>query len=194
MAKSPNPELRNRRSHRAILDATWELAVRDGYAKLTVDRIAAQAGVGKQTIYRWWPSKGILALDVVDEKMGPATGFPDTGDIAADLKTQITGLTTLLAGEVGIVYRGVIAEGQSDPRIEAAVRDIIVDPRLELCRERLDRAVGACELRADIPTRTMVEMLYGPVYYRFLLPSPESDLRQSTEFVDHILSGLRAQI
>jgi AcrR family transcriptional regulator len=192
MAKPPNPELRNQRSHRAILDSTWELTVLDGYARVTIERIAAHAGVGKQTIYRWWPSKGTLALDAVNEKMGTATNFPDTGDIVADLKTQITALSDLLCGDIGVVYRGVIAEAQYDPTIAAAVRETIVEPRLEQCRKRLDSAIAAGELRADIPTRAMVEMLYGPVYYRFLLQAPESDLQLGADHVGYLVQGLRA--
>ncbi|MBU3060426.1 TetR/AcrR family transcriptional regulator [Nocardia sp. NEAU-G5] len=191
MPPAPNPQLRSQRSHQAILDATFALAVEKGYARMSIDAIAAAAGVGKQTIYRWWPSKGAVALDAVNEKMGTATDFPDTGDIAADLKTQITALSELLAGDIGGVYQAVIAEAQSDPHIAAAVRETIVEPRLEQCCKRLDSAITAGELRGDIPTRAMVEMLYGPVYYRFLLHAPESDLRLGADHVDHLLTGLR---
>ena len=187
----PNPHLRNPRSHQAILDATFELIVAKGYARVSVDAIAATAGVGKQTIYRWWPSKGAVALDAVNEKMGTATDFPDTGDIAADLKTQMASLTDMLAGDVGTVYRGVIGEAQSDPQIAAAVRDIIVEPRIEKCAARLSGAVATGELRTDIPTRAMVELLYGPVYYRYLLSAPAAELRHTPELIDYILTGLR---
>ncbi|MFE4458773.1 TetR/AcrR family transcriptional regulator, partial [Nocardia tengchongensis] len=110
MPQPPNPELRNAKSHQAILDATFDLAVRNGYGKLTIEAIAAQAGVGKQTIYRWWPSKGAIALEAINDHVGSATDFPDTGDIAADLTTQITALSRMLASDAGCVYRGVIAE------------------------------------------------------------------------------------
>jgi AcrR family transcriptional regulator len=193
VARTPNPELRNPRSHRAILDAAFDLAVDKGYAKMTVDGIAAAAGVGKQTIYRWWPSKGAVALDAVDQKLGTATDFPDTGDLAADLKTQITALTTMLAGDVGAVYRGVIGEAQSDSRIAAAVRDVVVEPRIAKCRQRLERSVATGELRADLSTRTMVEMLYGPVYYRFLLGISDADLRSAAVLVEDVLDGLRCR-
>ncbi|WP_330181996.1 TetR/AcrR family transcriptional regulator [Nocardia sp. NBC_01503] len=189
MTPPPNPELRSPRSHRAILDSTFELAVRNGYGKLTVEAIAAAAGVGKQTIYRWWPSKGAIALDAINEQMGHLTDFPDTGDIAVDLKTQMTRLTTMLGSEVGIVYRGVIAEAQSDPRLAEAVRDTIVRPRAQLCVQRLEKAIAAGQIRTGIPPRAMVDMLYGPVYYRFLLGTDE--VRDAPELVQDILSGLR---
>lgn len=185
----PNPELRNPRSHRAILDSTFELAVSKGYGKLTVEAIATAAGVGKQTIYRWWPSKGAIALDAINERMGHLTDFPDTGDIEADLRSQTTALAGLLSSDIGIVYRGVIAEAQSDPQLAANVRDAIVGPRSKLCRDRLERAVTAGQLRGDIPTRAMVQLLYGPLYYRFLLGT--DDVQDAPELVGYILAGLR---
>ncbi|UGT41033.1 TetR/AcrR family transcriptional regulator [Nocardia yamanashiensis] len=189
MTPPPNPELRSPRSHQAILDATWDLAVRNGYGKLTIEAIAARAGVGKQTIYRWWPSKGALALDTINEQLGSATDFPDTGDIAADLRTQFTGLSKALAGEVGGVYRGVIAEAQTDPRLAEAVRATIIEPRATQCRARLEIAVAAGQLRADLPTATMVQLLYGPVYFRFLLGV--ADVADSPALVEQVLDGLR---
>ncbi|WP_067830014.1 TetR/AcrR family transcriptional regulator [Nocardia inohanensis] len=189
MTPPPNPELRSPRSHQAILDATWELAVRNGYGKLTIEAIAAQAGVGKQTIYRWWPSKGALALDTINDQLGTTTDFPDTGDIAADLKTQITGLATALAGDVGGVYRGVIAEAQTDPRLADAVRATIIDPRAAECRRRLETAIAAGQLRADLPPATMIQLLYGPVYFRFLLGV--ADVAESPALIENVLDGLR---
>ncbi|MER7773150.1 TetR/AcrR family transcriptional regulator [Kitasatospora sp. NPDC096140] len=66
------------------LDATLELAVRDGYAKVTVEGITQAAGVGKQTIYRWWPSKAAVILEALNDRTGPFSGVPDTGDITVE--------------------------------------------------------------------------------------------------------------
>lgn len=106
MTPEPSPVRRSARSHRAILDATFDLAVRNGYPKLTIEAIAAAAGVGKPTIYRWWPSKGALALESINERMGTATDFPDTGDIVADLASQIDNVVALFRSDVGAVFRG----------------------------------------------------------------------------------------
>lgn len=194
MAQKPNPELRNQRSRRAILEATFDLAARNGYAKLTIDAIAGAAGVGKQTIYRWWPSKGAVALDALNDKIGSATDFPDTGDIAADLIAQMSAVAAMLTGEIGVVYRGIIAEAQTDPGLAAAIRATIVEPRAELCRQRLDTAISAGQLRTDVPARTMVDLFYAPVYYRFLLGAGAPDVSQSPDLVGHILSGLRPAV
>ncbi|MEV4089583.1 helix-turn-helix domain-containing protein, partial [Nonomuraea fuscirosea] len=84
MVKQPNPARRSERSRQAILDAARELVSEVGYAKLTIEAIAARAGVGKQTIYRWWPSKGAVVLDAFlalsEAGPGRSMALPDTGD------------------------------------------------------------------------------------------------------------------
>lgn len=186
----PNAERRSERARRAILDAVFDLAIRKGYAKVTIEAIAAQAKVGKPTIYRWWPSKGAVALDSLDEKIGTGTDFPDTGDIAADLTTQITAVTGMLTSDIGRFYRGIIAEAQGDDRLMQAVRDTIVEPRARKCAERLDHAVVAGQIRADLPTRTLVDLFYGPVYYRFLMGFRDAEIQQTPHLVRHLLAGL----
>ena len=75
--------------------------------------LAASAGVGKPTIYRWWPSKGVLALDAVSDRMGESRDFPDTGDIAADLTWQANLVIEQFRGDTGTVFRGVIGAAQA---------------------------------------------------------------------------------
>ena len=95
-SRTPDSTRRSERSRRAIYDAALALVGEVGYAKATVEGIAARAGVGKQTIYRWWPSKGAVLLeaflDLSDQAARAADDgqgmheIPDTGDLEADLK------------------------------------------------------------------------------------------------------------
>src|SRR5687768_12726238 len=111
---------RSERSHEAIVRATQELLVERGYRQLTIEAIAARAGVGKQTIYRWWPSKGAVVLEafLVLSEGGPEQdmALPDTGDLKADLR---------------VVMRATVAEF-ADPAFEKPIRalntEIINDP------------------------------------------------------------------
>ena len=93
--RPPNPQRRSERARQAILDAAFRLSAERGYAQVTVEAIAASAGVGKQTIYRWWRSKGAVVLDALLQAAEPEIGFPDTGDIRADLEKQITSVAGL---------------------------------------------------------------------------------------------------
>jgi AcrR family transcriptional regulator len=193
MAPAPNPDLRNQRSHRATLDAALELAARDGYAKVTVEAIAQAAGVGKQTIYRWWPSKAAVVLEALNERTGPVSGVPDTGDIAADMATAAQGVIQALGTDLGTIWRGLVADAQSDPRLAEDLLTEFLEPRNKSWQDRLDAAVAAGELRADVPTRTMVELLFGPVYYRLLLGTDPLDPDNTTARIDYLLNGLRPQ-
>ncbi|MGW1536683.1 TetR/AcrR family transcriptional regulator [Streptomyces aureus] len=190
MHAAPNPDLRNPRVHRATLDAALELAIRDGYAKVTVEAIAATAGVGKQTIYRWWPHKAAVVLEALNDRTGPASRVPDTGDLAADLTAATGGVMRLLSTDLGAVWCGLIADAQSDTHLAENIRVTFFEPRIARWQERLDAAVATGELRADVSTRTMVELLFGPIYYRLLLGTGPLDPGNAAAHVDYLLNGM----
>ncbi|SEL37909.1 TetR/AcrR family transcriptional regulator [Streptacidiphilus jiangxiensis] len=194
MGRTPNPDLRSARSRRAILDAAIELGTRDGYAQVTVEAIAARAGVGKQTIYRWWPRKSAVLLEALSERSGPAAEVPDTGDLTADLSQQLRMVIGLLNGELGVVWRGLLADAQSDASLAQELRDNFFTPRLRRWRDRLEAAVATGELRADVPSATMVELLFGPVYYRYLIGTSALDADDAEALIEQIFNGLRPRV
>ena len=134
------PRTRSDTSRRAILDAAFELVGEVGYAKLTMEGIAARAGVGKQTIYRWWPSKGAVLFDAflaLSEDAEGVPALPDTGDLAADLK---------------LVLRATVAE-LNDPRYDVPMRAmaaaIASDPALAAeYEQRLEAPMRAHQAHA----------------------------------------------
>jgi AcrR family transcriptional regulator len=173
--QAPNPERRSERARHAILTAAIELCLEQGFAKVTMEGIARQAGVGKQTIYRWWPSKAAVLQEALNERIGGQTDFPDTGDIRADLRTQMNGVVKLFRSEGFVPYVGLIAAAQSDPELAKSLFVSIVEPRVRACRERLERAQEQGEVREGVDLEVAVEILYGPLYYRLLLhPRPPS--------------------
>ena len=169
--KPPNPARRNQRSHQAILAATADLLGEVGYAKLTVEAIAARAGVGKQTIYRWWPDKGALVLDAYLTLVGADQELtvPDSGDLEADLRLVLGSLVDSLGDPVFEQrYRALLAAIQDDPKLAAALLDRLLMPWLAATRERLRAAQRAGQIRG-VDLEVATELLYGPVYYRWLL-------------------------
>ena len=91
------PRRRRDSSHRAILAATRDLVREHGYAALTIEGVAARAGVGKQTIYRWWPSKGAVAIEAFLDEVQTAIEFPDSGDLRRDLAALLASVAALLS-------------------------------------------------------------------------------------------------
>lgn len=137
-ANPPDPSRRNERSRRAILDATLSLIAELGYDNVSIEAIARQAGVGKQTIYRWWPSKGAVALEAATHRLDPVVVYPDSGDNVADLRAQLTGIVELIATTgFGPAYRGQMAAGQSDPHLVGAVFDKVIEPNIAAFRDRI---------------------------------------------------------
>jgi AcrR family transcriptional regulator len=151
------------------LDAALDLCAEQGYGKVTVEAIAARAGVSKKTIYRWWPSKGAVVLEALHESSADAMALPDTGDIVADLQAQLEILNEFMTGTRGGIYTGLIAESQHDERLAHALADRFIRPRNEVTLARLRTAQEQHQLASDADLPLLVERLYGPIHYRILL-------------------------
>lgn len=194
---APRGRRRSERAHLAVLRAASELLRERGYAGLTIEAIAARAGVGKQTIYRWWPSKGAVILDAFRNDLAMAPQPPngndganptaqawrtaaaflaadvrwdDTGDFGADLAAQVRRMAAVLADPAfGPYIAALTCEAQIDPVFAAAYRREILDPSREGWRAIFARAQAAGEVRADLDLDLAIDLLNGPLWYRLLL-------------------------
>lgn len=189
--ESANPRYRNERSHRAILDAAMKLCLEQGFAKTSVDAIAKEAGVGKQTIYRWWPSKAAVLVEAIDRQSAPSSDFPDTGDILADLRDQMVIVARYFQATHSSTYREVIGAAQSDPGTAQVVLNTLVRPRVEGCRHRLEQAQRQGQIRADVALDDVIELIYAPLYYRLLLGTRPTTPEQVGVILDLAFDGLR---
>lgn len=188
---APNPDRRSERAHQAILEAATDLCQEVGFAKLTMEGIAKRAGVGKQTIYRWWPSKGAVVQEALNDLLGAGIDFPDTGDVVADLRTQMAGVAKFLVSpEFAQPLTGLIAAAQDDPDLAKSMLENIFDPRVRACRKRLEEARRQGQIRADVDLDDVVELLYGPLYYRLLLRNRPITDRQVNDVLDLVFAGL----
>ncbi|MFC8042748.1 TetR/AcrR family transcriptional regulator [Nocardia sp. NPDC057353] len=159
-----NESRRSERARTAILTATGELIAELPYPKLTVEAIAARAGVGKQTIYRWWPSRGAVVLDAMLERDAPAE-LPDTGDLRADLRPLLRGAVAALTDPVADGFlRAMYVEIQQDPALAREYRERLLLPQRAAVAARL---AGALPPGAD--TELAVDLLLGPVQMRWAL-------------------------
>ncbi|GAA1818112.1 TetR/AcrR family transcriptional regulator [Actinomadura chokoriensis] len=171
--RKPNPARRSERSRQAVLAAARELVSELGYAKVSIEAIASRAGVGKQTIYRWWPSKGavifdsFLALSESEDEDG--VRLPDTGDIGADLKTVMRATVAEFADPAfEAPIRALNLEIIADPALAEAYREKLAGPVDEAKKDRLRSAQRAGQLAADADLDLVLEVLYAPLYQRWL--------------------------
>ncbi|MBW8482335.1 TetR/AcrR family transcriptional regulator [Actinomadura parmotrematis] len=164
---------RNEAARRAILDVAVELLGRSGGEPVTIDTIAAAAGVGKQTIYRWWPSKGAVLLEALAERADGDIPLPDTGTLEGDLTAFVTA-TFAVSGHprTAAVLRGTMAEAQRDPSAGERMRAFIAVRRATL-RTLFDRA----DLRPGTDVDLLVDQIYGVLWYRILVGHAPLDAR-----------------
>jgi AcrR family transcriptional regulator len=175
------------------LAATRKLSAELGYQSMSIEAIAAAAGVGKQTIYRWWPSKGAVVLDMWSDQVQLQGEFPDTGDVAADLKTQLRGIVQLANDPyLGPSMRSLIGAAQHDPALLEELLDRIVRPRIDACKRRLRKAQEEGQLRQDLDLDLAVDMIYGGFYHRLFLQVAPLDSAYADAEIDAVLRGLRA--
>lgn len=193
MITSPSPLRRSESSRRATLEAALDLCTEKGYGRVTIEAIAARAGVSKKTIYRWWPSKSAVLLEAFTEALTTATPFADTGDIATDLRTHVTGAVRVLSvPPFGPAYAGILSEIHHDDVLAETVRTQLIEPRFEAAVSRLRAAQDQGQLPPDANVRLAVEMLYGPVYYRHVLRKTMQDEETVAALVGHVLRSLGA--
>jgi AcrR family transcriptional regulator len=168
--KGRAPERRSDRARIAVLEAADDLLVERGYAAVTMEGIAARAGVAKQTIYRWWPSKFDVLMDTFLQDAEGALQIPDTGTAGGDLRQQLRQLAQFLTGSAaGKVMLALIGQAQHDEAMAAVFRRRFLDERRALDKTILERGVDRGEIRADTDLDLAIDMIYGPVYYRVLL-------------------------
>ncbi|MGW8376417.1 TetR/AcrR family transcriptional regulator [Streptomyces sp. ODS28] len=192
--RTPDAARRSESSRRAILDASMELVGEVGYARLTIEAIAARAGVGKQTIYRWWDSKGEVLLDAflsVPQDEEYAEGLPDTGDVAADLKHVLRASVDEFADAAfEAPYRALAVAGASDPALAEQFTERLMEPGRRMYRERLAKAQDAGQLARDTDLDLAVEMLLGPFHQRWLARTAPLTHAFADALVDHVLRGI----
>ncbi|WP_233225383.1 TetR/AcrR family transcriptional regulator [Nocardia sp. MDA0666] len=195
-AKSePAGSRRSEKSRQAILTATRDLLSEVGYRKVSIEAIASRAGVGKQTIYRWWPSKGAVIfesfLDLSDTD-GEGISLPDTGDIEADLKLVMRATVAEFAdAEFEKPVRALNTEIINDPELAAQYDRQLRRPVDDAKKARLRRAQAAGQVCADADLDLMLEMLYAPVYQRWLLRYGPLDDAYADALVEHTLRAFR---
>ncbi|MQY07983.1 TetR/AcrR family transcriptional regulator [Actinomadura macrotermitis] len=156
---------RNEAARRAILDAAVELLGSADEGPVTIDRIAAAAGVGKQTIYRWWPSKGAVLLEALGERAETDVPAPATGSLGGDLAAFVAA-TFRAAGNprMAAALRGAMAEAQRDEPAGEVMRAFIARRRQAL-REVFERA----DLAPGADVELLIDQVYGVLWYRILV-------------------------
>jgi len=175
-----------------VLAAAGELLLTEGMAGFTIEKVAARAGASRMTIYKWWPSRGALALDGYATKVRTVLEFPDTGNIERDLTAQVLAFTHLLTDTgAGKVIAELIGASQTDPELASAFRERYSAPRRALAVERMNKAVEQGQLWADVDPQVVVDQLWGACYHRLLIPDEPITDEFARALVHNVLIGIK---
>lgn len=201
-SKQPAPDAtrRSEKSRRAIYDAALDLVAEVGYPRTTVEGIAARAGVGKQTIYRWWSSKAEVLLEAFldlseqaaqEAAPGEAYAIPDTGDLAADLKAVLRMTVDQLKDpRFEAPSRALAAEGVVNEQVGRAFVAKLLEPSLQLYVDRVRAAQEAGQVRPEVDPRIALELWVSPLAQRWLQYTGPISYDYTDTLVDYALHGL----
>jgi AcrR family transcriptional regulator len=157
-----------------------------------MDALAAQAGVGKATIYRWWPTKEALALDALyDEWTVGRPDVPDTGSQRGDLLALLQPWADLVTFRpYGRVVSALLTKAHTDPEVAQLYRQRLVHPRRDRARPAFTRAAERGELAPHVQVDVVLDLLYGALYHRLLHRHAPLDEQFVVDVIDTALRGV----
>lgn len=179
---------RSQATRAAILAAALAELDERGYAALTIDGIARRAGCGKQTIYRWWSSKADVVLESLLERAETAIQLPDEGSLPDDLMAFLKATFAQRGQRPTLI--GLMAQALLDPAFARAFRDRFLASRRAAMRKILERAATRGEVAPDIDPETVIDVVYGVLWYRLMLNHAPLDETASSQISDLLLRGI----
>ena len=184
---------RSNESEKSILMATLQLLKVSPLRDITIEAIARKAGVGKMTIYKWWPSKAYVALDAFSKIMSQMIRVPDTGDSERDLVELLHAITGFYSTSTGQIFRQFLAESQSDAEFAALFRERFLKPRREATREILDRALKRGEIDPMLDREIVLDLIFGPMVFRMMAGHGPLNKREAAAMISTLFRGIRSR-
>lgn len=190
-ARSPGRP-RSEEAHAAILDASLALTREIGYDAVSIEAIAARAGVGKTTVYRRWASKELLITEAITRMVRTVT-VPDTGDVEQDVLALLRVTMAMYRdAATGPLLTGLVAAMARSEAVGDAVRSGFVMVARDAMRRVLRRGVERGQLKARLDESLALDLLSGPLFYRYLMLGKPIDDRFTCGVVSTVLRGLSA--
>jgi AcrR family transcriptional regulator len=181
-------ELRQR-----ILRSALELIGAEGPNHVTVNQIAAHAGVGKQTIYRWWPTKAAVVIDALEDSVAVESPFADTGSAYRDIRSQMRLVGRSFSSPTGSIIRELLAQSQGDEELAEQFRSRFFAQRRKLAAAAIATGVDRGELRKDLHIPTAIDMLYAPLWLRLMVGHLPLSKAAVDQLLDQVWPALRSE-
>jgi len=171
------------------LSAVLALLDKEGYQGITIEGVAREAGVGKQTIYRWWRCRAELVLEAYANHAASKVPVPDKGTLQADLENFLCTAFRRLTNVSGAIMRGLMADAVLDPDFGAILRNVFLMRRRQAIKEILEKGVTRGELKPDVDLELLIDLLFGPMWYRLLNQHEKLDASFARQLVSVVLEG-----
>ncbi|QBD78254.1 TetR/AcrR family transcriptional regulator [Ktedonosporobacter rubrisoli] len=180
---------RSTQAQQAVLAAALHLVKQVGFSRLSIEGIAREAGVGKPTIYRWWPSKGAIVFDALLLYAQQTLPLPPEGPLPVRLEAWLKMTFSVLSGETGEIVRSLMAEAQHDPAFAAIFRTKFILLRRQPLLAIIEEGRRRGELPADSNGEVMADLIYGAMWYRLLVQHAPLDDKFAHDIVHTLFSA-----
>ncbi len=181
---------RDESTRRRILQAALDLMDEMAFAHVTAEAIAERAGASKATVYRWWPNKAAVVIEAFRDAFAPQLPLRNSGSLREDLTRQVRNFARILSGPGGRMLRSFIVAARSDADVAAAFRSIWSDPRRAEAKEMLRQKQTNGQLRRNADLDLVLDSLYGPLYYRFLVKNEPPSQKYAEALAELVIQGL----
>ena len=179
-------------SHAAIMEAVSLLLEEKPARDLTMDAVAKKAGVGKPTLYKWWPSKAALILALFHERFSGISEMPETTTAEGALRVRVKHFVAQCNGLFGKVVSDLIAEGQGDPSILKDLYEGHIRPRRASTVADIARGIASGEFLPTTNPELILDAIIAPIYLRLLLRQTKVTEEYGNHIVDQALLGVRS--
>ena len=171
------------------MDAVYELQKERPARDLTMEAVARWAGVGKPTLYKWWPSKAALIFAMFEGRIAAGIEEPTVGTAEQVIRARVRRLIREFNGLSGKVMADLIAEGQGDPAVLRELYERLIAPRRASAVADVERGKSAGEFAIGINPELLLDAIFGPIYYRLLVRHAPLTERYGDELVAQVLRG-----
>ncbi len=189
-APRPRGRPRSAAARRAILEAARALLEEGGVAAVTMEAIAARAGVGKPTVYRTWPNAHAVVMAALIDTVDTAAPVRAGRTAVHALRSQLRHIADVFATRTGRSVALILAASESETELSKAFRHHFIMARREEGRALLEAALERGELRRDLDVDVALDLIYAPVFYRLLVGHAPVDGRFTDAVLRHVLRGL----
>jgi AcrR family transcriptional regulator len=185
------PKTQSAQSHGLIMDTVYAVLQKKSVRDMTMEEVAKRAGVGKQTLYKWWPTKAALVMSMFSERIERYPEAVEGSSAEANLKQRLRRMITAFNGPLGKIIADLIAEGQSEPAVLKEFYEQHVQKRRAMTIAALELGKATGELAPDTNAEIVVDELFGAVYYRLLFRAAPFVEEYADELIAQAVRGLR---